>query len=322
MGGGNAAQSVAAIVKSQALRDSVSAHVRRTRQVDMSRRDLARLLKRNTSVGTDPVSRAIAIEVTTHDRAQAQRLAAAFPRAVNVIATEIALEAAAHKRETVEAQITLARQNLERSQARLLEFQQRTGTPQIQEQARQSVAAAAELQRAVTQQELTVAQLRRVATNDNPEYQAALSQLSNLRGQLRRLTSEGSEVFLSGRALPSMQLELAQRMRDYQKDEQVYSMLTADLMDAQLDLRDNLEVVSVLDAASLPERPSGPPRALIVVLGLFMGGVMGLFLAYAAEYMEKARRTRPDEPFFTELNRFRRGGSRTPANGKHHVGAA
>ncbi|HEU4561722.1 MAG TPA: Wzz/FepE/Etk N-terminal domain-containing protein, partial [Longimicrobium sp.] len=52
MGGGNAGQSVAAIVKSKALRDSVSQYVRSTRQVNMSQRDLDRLLKRNTSVGT------------------------------------------------------------------------------------------------------------------------------------------------------------------------------------------------------------------------------------------------------------------------------
>jgi len=313
-GGGGSTQSLAAIVKSQALLDSVSQHVRGTRQVTMSKRALGKLLKRGTSVGTDPVSRAVAIEVTATDPVMAQRLASAFPSAVNTIATEIAIEAATHKRETLDRQLGLARENLRRSQQALLAFQERTGTPQIQEQARQSVAAAAELQRGVTQQEVRVAQLRRVATPDNPELRSAVAQLETLRGQLRRLSSEGSEVFLSGRALPAVQLELAQRMRDYTKDEQVYSMLTADLVDAQLDLRDNLAVVSVLDAPQVPELPSGPHRKLIAVLGMALGAMLGLIAAYLVDSLQNARAAHPDEPLFVELKRL--GRARQP-NGKH-----
>jgi len=313
-GGGNSSQSLAAIVKSKALLDSVSQHARATRQVNLSKKALDRLLKNGTSVGTDPVSRAMAIEVTAKDPVMAQRLASAFPAAVNAIATEIALEAAAHKRATLEQQLELARANLSRSQQALLAFQERTGTPQIQEQARQSVAAAAELQRAVTQQEVRVSQLRRVATPDNPELRSAMAQLETLRGQLRRLASDGSEVFLSGRALPGVQLELAQRMRNYQKDEQVYSMLTADLMDAQLDLRDNLAVVSVLDAPAVPEIPSGPHRTLIVIVGTMLGGLLGLFGAYLAESLQNARAAHPDEPLFVELKRLARA---RQGNGRH-----
>jgi tyrosine-protein kinase Etk/Wzc len=303
--GGGPGQSVAAIVKSRALRDSVSRAVRGARQTALSKRALDRLLRRGTSVSTDQLTRAVSIDISAPDPRLAQRLASAFPAAVNAIATQIALEAAAHKRETLERQIVLARANLLSSQQQLLAFQERTRTPQIQEQARQSVAAAAELQRGVTQQELRVAQLQRVSTPDNPEYRSALAQLATLRAQLRRLTSEGSEVFLSGRALPSVQLQMAQLMREYTKNDQIYSMLTADLVEAQLDLRNDMEVVSVLDAADLPERPSGPPRALILALGLFCGAALGAFLAFVAEYLEQARR--PGEPFFVELDRLRGG---------------
>lgn len=319
-GGNNAGQSVAAIVKSRALLDSVSVHVRSRRQTTLGPRPLARLLRRGTRVGTDPISRSITIDVTTHDRGLSQRLAAAFPEAVNAIATSIALDAAAHKRETLERQIEVARENLRRSQQALVSYQERTGTPQIQEQARQTVAASAELQRAITAQELRVAQLRRVATPDNPAYTSAVAQLETLRGQLRRMSREGSDVFLSRGALPAMQVELANRMRDFTKDEQIYTMLTADLVDNQLDLSDNLEVVSVLEAPGLPELPSGPHKALLLVLGTLLGGMAGVLWALIGDFLARARTARPDEPFFVEWERFRRRRAAAPAtasNGRH-----
>lgn len=315
LGGSGSGQTVvAAIVNSKALRDSVSHAVRAAGHTDMDKKKLDKLLKSGTTVDTDPVDRSITIEVTAKDPQLAQRLAAQFPQAVNSIATAIAIEAAAHKRETVERQIEVARTNLQRSQQALLEYQERTGTPQIQEQARQTVAAAAELQRTITQQEARVAQLRRVATADNPDYQAAVAQLGTLRAQLRRLTTEGGEVFLSKGSLPTVQLELARRLRDYTKDEQIYTTLTAELVEAQMDLGDNLEVVSVLDAPELPDRPAGPRRGLLLVLGMMVGGMAGLFIAYTAEYISAARRTRPDEPFFVEWDRIR--GARA-GNGTH-----
>jgi tyrosine-protein kinase Etk/Wzc len=316
-GGGAGSTVVSAIVDSEAVRDSVGNAARQNGHTTLDERELRKLLKKAATVDIDPVDRSIAIEITTRDRELSRNLAAAYPDAVNSIATSIAIEAASHKRATLERQIEVAQENLQRTQEVLLEYQVRTGTPQIQEQARQTVIAAAELQRTVTQAELRVAELARVTTPDNPEYRAAVAQLSNLRGQLRRLATEGSDVLLSRSDLPAVQIELARRLRDYAKDEQAYTGLSAALLDAQLDLTERLEVVSVLDAANLPDKPSGPRRALMLVLAVMTGGMAGLFLAYTSEYMAAVRRARPDEPFFVEWDRMRqgRGGARA-GNGR------
>jgi uncharacterized protein involved in exopolysaccharide biosynthesis len=306
LGGTGSGQSVvAAIVNSRAVRDSVAQEARRHRYTTLSRKALNKLLKRGTTVDSDPVERSVTIEVTARDPLLAQRLASAFPGAVNAIASQIAFEAAAHKRETVERQIAAARQGLLAAQRALIEYQNQTGTPQIQEQARQTVAAAAELQRSVTAQEIRVAQLSRVTTPDNPEFRSAQAQLATLRGQLHRLTTEGGEVFLSRGSLPRVQVELARRLRDYATAEQINTSLTAELIDAQMDLSNNLEVVSVLDAPELPDIPAGPRRKLMVILGAMLGLMAGLFAAYLADHLAATRQARPDEPFFVEWDRLR-----------------
>ena len=154
--GGNSGQTVAAIVNSKAVRDSVGERARQAGHTTLSPKQMERLLKSGAEVDNDLVNRSITVEVTTRDPRLSQRLAAAFPDAVNAIATSIAIEAATHKRSTVERQIEVARQNLQVSQRALLEYQERTGTPQIQEQARQTrrrereMAAAMRTERGMT----------------------------------------------------------------------------------------------------------------------------------------------------------------------------
>lgn len=304
---------VTAIVKSQAVRDSVRVRLAADGGPAPDRALLAAALK-SVAVETDPVDRSVKVDVVARDPRLAQRVAKQFPQAVNAIATSVAIQTAENRAETVQRQLAIAQANLQRSQRALTEYQQRTGTPAIQEQARQSVAAAGDLQREIAQQQVVVAGLRASSTPENPEYRAAVRRLNALRGQLSQLT-QGGELFPSRSALPAVQMELARRMREFEKDQQIYLTLTGELVDAQMNLREDLAVVSVLDAPALPDAPSGPRRGLLIVLGVMLGGVIGLFLAYAADYVAGMRRTRPDEPFFVEWDRLRGAGRRAP-NGR------
>ena len=195
---------------------------------------------------------------------------------------------------------------LVRSEDALRSYEQATGTSAPEEQARRSVDAAAELQRAVIEQELVVSQLRRSATADNPRLRAAEAQLGALRGQLERLNAGrgGSDVFLGAREIPDLKLNYLRRYREFVKDEQIYVALTASLASAQVDTDDNVAVVSVLDAAEVPEVPSGPRRKLMLVVGVFFGTLAGTVLAFAREFVRRARGQPGSEPFFDAWNGF------------------
>jgi len=314
---------VEAILRSNSLRDSVIGRVY-PRAGSAQRRKLRKLLKRNTAVRSNPSDRSVAVQVTMDDPRLAARFAAQFPGVINEIATRLSVQTAIRKRDALERQLVDARNRLVASEERLRAYEKATHTPAVEEQARRSVDAAAELQRAIIAQELVVAQIRRSATPGNPRLTAAEAQLATLRGQLERLNSGGQgDVFLGARELPDLKLGYTRVYREYTKDEQVYVALTASLAGAQVDTNDDVAVVSVLDDAAVPDEPSGPHRKLMVIVGLLFGALAGMVLAFTREFVRRARSRPESEPFFDawsgftgDLRRVVPGGrrARTPTN--------
>lgn len=50
---------------------------------------------------------------------------------------------------------------------------------------------------------------------------------------------------------------------------------------------ENLDNVEVLDVAATPEAPSGPNRILYVAVGILLGGMIGVGIVLAIEYLDK-----------------------------------
>jgi tyrosine-protein kinase Etk/Wzc len=296
---------VEAILRSTTLRDSLITRVL-PRADHAERNRMRRLLKRNTAVRSNPSDRSITVEVTMADPRLAARLAAQDPYVINEIATRLSVQTAMRKRDALERQLVDARNRLARSEDRLRSYEQATGTPAVEEQARRSVDAAAEIQRAIIEQELVVSQLRRTFTPDNPRLRAAEARVGALRGQLERMNAGGArgDVFLGARELPDLKLNYLRLYREFEKDQQIYVALTASLASAQLDTNDEVAVVSVLDGAAVPEQPSGPRRKLMVIAGLVFGALAGATLAFAREFMRRARTQPGSEPFFDAWNGF------------------
>ena len=315
---------IEAILRSNTLRDSVIRRVApRAGQAEFRR--LRKLLKKNTAVRSNPSDRSVTVEVTMTDPRVAARYASQYPDLINEIATRLSVQTAMSKRNALERQLADARNRLVRSEERLRSYEQATNTPAVEEQARSSVNAAAELQRAIIEQELVVAQIGRSATPDNPRLRAAQAQLGALRGQLARMNAGGGrdDMFLGAREIPGLKLNYLRLYREFAKDEQIYVALTASLASAQLDTSDDLAVVSVLDDAAVPDKPSGPHRKLMVIGGLLFGALAGMVLAFFREFVRRARTQPESEPFFDawsgftgDLRRVVPGGrrTRTPTN--------
>jgi hypothetical protein len=91
-----------------------------------------------------------------------------------------------------------------------------------------------------------------------------------------------------------------------------------------VDTNDDLALVSVLDAPAVPEQPSAPRKKLMVMVGLVFGTLAGMVLAFAREFVRRARTDPGSEPFFDawsgftgDLRRVVPGGARrvrTPVN--------
>jgi tyrosine-protein kinase Etk/Wzc len=89
---------------------------------------------------------------------------------------------------------------------------------------------------------------------------------------------------------PLLAFEYNRLSREVQLRQEVYQTLTKAYEEARIaEVRDT-PVLTVIDSAIAPVRPSGPRRVLGTLVALVFGGALGVFLAYLAAARARARR--------------------------------
>lgn len=258
--GAQDARMISTIMQSRTLRDSLRSRFG----------DIKDLKTRSNPEG------AITVEATHRDAETAAKIANATPDLINLLATQVGLNTHQRKQEFLRSQLSDAQARLGSIESRLVQFQQGSNAPELDEQARQTVAAAADLQARIAEKEIEVVQLRRTLTSDHPRLRAAEAELAAWRGQLNRLSTgrTGSNIYVPLQASAGLKAEAYRLLREFKTHEQLVVALTASLTQAEMDVRNNLPVINVIDAARVPERPAGPGLAAILVLS-FLLGVLG-----------------------------------------------
>jgi hypothetical protein len=308
VGGNSQQRQLGIIAKSHALQDSIIARMKTAPITDDQREEVPRILDKRTTIKPN-TDGSILVEVRAPDARLAALLAQQFPSVINQIASYLARQAAAQKEQFLQGQLSTARERLVNSEQQLMTFQQKRDVPEVQEQAKQTVEAAAELQRDILEREVIVRQLSRFSTDNNPTLQKAIADLEARRDQLRRITGstqKDNTVFLPLRTSPELKLSTARLLREFGTEEQVYLALTASLAQAQIDANDNLPVVSILDAAEIPDRRADARPLKVLVVAVVLGLFLGVMYAFAREYMEAARARAENDAFFTAWGQFKR----------------
>lgn len=302
-GGQNNQKMVAAILKSQVLRDSVARRVGTGRGAEGTEAEVYQVLAKGTQIRQNQADGSMTIEVQARKPRLAARIASEFPELVNEIATALSLDAAQKKRAVLERQLAAAGERLARSEAQMVTFQRQRGAADVPEQARQTMTTAAGVEQTIIQKEVEVSALRRRVTAENPQLRQAEAELAALRQQRGRLLGGGGgNVFLSPRDVPELRAEGTRLAREFATDEQVYLSLTAQLASVQVDMNDNLALVSVLDPPVVPVAPIGSlPRLLATALVL--GLVVGVVAAFLREY---ASHVRNDQVWTAAVDEFKR----------------
>jgi LPS O-antigen subunit length determinant protein (WzzB/FepE family) len=287
------------VLKSHTLADSMVARFGGDTLSEMEQDRIRSVLKDRTEIVK--VEGGLQVSVSGNDRALVTRMANLLPPLANRVISGLSTQVAARREAFLDGQLAHAGERLAASEQRMVRFQTTQNAPELEEQAKHTMEVAAQLQQEILAQEIKIAQLRRTATPNNPELQAEVSKLGGLRGQLAAVTSGdrgNSKILLSFKDSPELQAAATRLLRDYQRDEQVYTALSNALAQAQVDAHNNLPVLTVLDGAIPPEHPDGLGLPLVLALALVTGLVAGAGLALLREYTSRAKQDAGNEDFF------------------------
>jgi uncharacterized protein involved in exopolysaccharide biosynthesis len=131
-----------------------------------------------------------------------------------------------------------------------------------------------------TGQNIVYQDIEREMIKAQAELSSQEAKSSTLRGQIAQLDHEMQTLDLRENQLQNLKRELAENEKNYKTySEKVEEALISDNLNRQ-----KMANISVIQAATAPAKPIKPRKALNILLGIILGAVSGLGIAFFTEY--------------------------------------
>lgn len=218
------------------------------------------------------------------------------------LAVKLGAGAISRQRQFIVDQLEKARRNLNESEDTLKKFQEKYRAVSLSQQSAGAISAAAQIKGEIIAAEVQLEGIKNFAKESHPEVIKINRRIKELKQQLADAqyssgmdlpSADGGpghaqkEIYLPVAKVPRLGLELKRLMRDVTIQETVYTLLNQELERAKIaEVRDTL-VVEVLDRALPPLQRFKPQRSKIVLVSGFVSIFMGIFTAFAWEYILK-----------------------------------
>ena len=222
----------------------------------------------------------ISIEVETTDPQLSANIANAYLEALYKLKGSMSASASAHRGQFFLEQLAAEREQLAQAEAGMQSVQEKTGLILPESEAAAGLSNTARLQTALQDAQTRLSALLLSSTEENPEVAQLRAQIASIQEQIRRqqtsATGSPATGIPSGARLPGLMLDYVRKERELKERETLYDSLMQQYEKARLASLDPGPQLEVVDRAILPERKSGPPRTLIVLVGTLLGALIGL----------------------------------------------
>lgn len=254
--------------------------------------DLLRAFDADFDSRLDKKTNTISIAVTNRDPQHAADIANAAADLLRTTFNEINQSSATRERVFLEERLKQAEDEQRAAARALADFQTERGAVEIESQTKATVEAVARLQGELIAQQIELkALLGSAASPDNPRIQLLQERVNAMTAEMQRLVGAGGDgVFIGLGRLPELGIAYVERYRAVKKGEAILTALTTQLETARFNEVRTSEVVTIVDRAYVPERKSGPPRALICIAATMLGGLAGCALVLLAPLLRDLRR--------------------------------
>jgi tyrosine-protein kinase Etk/Wzc len=221
----------------------------------------------------------IAISVTDKDPKKAAAMANAYVDELYRVNNHLALGGASQRRLFYEQQLAQEKDKLADAEVALKKTEESTGVISPSGQTENVILRISQLQADITLREIQLDSLRTSSTDQNPDVIRLNSELAGLRAQLRDLENGNSkrtpgDISITTAKVPEAGLEYVRKERDVKYHQLLFDLLARQYEAARMDEARSAPVIQVVDPALVPDRKSGPFRALWALTGCVLGFVL------------------------------------------------
>ncbi|MGA7908458.1 MAG: lipopolysaccharide biosynthesis protein, partial [Candidatus Sulfotelmatobacter sp.] len=248
--------------------------------------DARRRLEENTQISEDRKSGIITISVTDLSPQRAPAIAQSYVVELDRLVVELNTSAAHRERVFLEERLKSVKQDLDSSAKEFSEFASNNTAIDIKEQGRAMVEAAAALQGRLIAAQSELEGLRQIYADSNVRVRAVRARIDELQKKLEQMgggdlgptgaNSDSDSLYPSIRKLPLLGVTYSDLYRKTKIQETLFELLTRQCELARVQEAKETPSVKVLDAPTVPERKSFPPRLPIMFLGTFFTLLLGV----------------------------------------------
>lgn len=237
------------------------------------------IIKKLIETQEDTKSGIVSVGVLDENPSRAAAMANAFVETLQKKMLDLSLNEAVQRKVFFEEQVNKTREALHKAEKELLDYQNKLGIaiPESQLQAR--LNSITELQREIASKRVEISALSTYARPDNPRLKVANSQLEALIKQLERLENEQRTTN------PQLSVEYQRYVLNLELATKTYEAVLKQYEAAKLDEAQGFFPLQVVDYATVPDTKYKPSRARIIILGSFIGFVLGCLIVVMKHFL-------------------------------------
>lgn len=269
-----------------------------------AREDLAS----HSGISQDLKTGIITVSVVDNDPQRAAAMAQEYVNELNWVVNHQTTSSAHRERVFLEERLGQVKRELETAENDFGQFASRNGTIDIKEQGKALVTAAATLQGQLIAAESELEGLRQIYTDNNVRVRATAARVGEMKRRLEELGGKGAgeasgiqSLYPPIRQLPVLGVAYADLYRKVKVEEAVFETLTQEYELAKVEEAKEIPAVNVLDAPSVPEKKSFPPRLLIMALGTTLAFMAGTAWVLGRAAWEATNTADPRKVFATKV---------------------
>lgn len=281
------------MLQSRTIADNLIQQFELKKRFEVDTGDEARKKLEQVSKILSDKSSTIVIMVEDNDPKFAAELANAYVAELSKLTQNLAVTDASQRRLFFEKQLKKAKDDLADAEISLREIQENTGVLQLDGQIKGIISNVAQLEGEIAAKEVQLGSMRSFATNKNPDVIRLQQELSGMRAQLTKaksgtIASDG-DVMLPTSKLPKIGVDYVRSLRNVKYFETIFELLSKQYELAKIDEAKESSNIQILDRAVPAEKKIKPRRLLMVLGGLFGGGVLAIVLILLRNLYLKSR---------------------------------
>lgn len=192
--------------------------------------------------------------------------------------------------------------DLEKAEDDFREFQVKYGAFAVPEQIKVAVQAIGELEAQSVQQKILLNSLSESINENSVMFKSIQNRLNSIRSEIRKLemekSSESSDLFLSLKNLPEIQIEYIRKYRQLEIQNKTLQFIYPLYEQAKIEEQKSIPTLLVIDEAVPPQLKYAPKKAFVILFIFFLFLFLHLPLIFHGEYLldlEKPRNELQDK---------------------------